>query len=152
TGYREAGIVGVENKPFYITDIRAWSKDKIIDFKNEKLIKITHETIPSFAFYYLMGHVKNLPQEFWPHLQGTSVTSVHTVDLRQNRIRAQGAEAFAKHLQGTQVHTLDLSWNGIGAQGAEALAKNIQGTQVHTLDLSWNGIGAQGAEALAKNI
>ncbi|NEJ83285.1 hypothetical protein GR268_43205, partial [Rhizobium leguminosarum] len=55
TGFGEAGIKGVENKPSYITHARAWGKDKIIDFKDEKSIKVTHETISSFAFYYLMG-------------------------------------------------------------------------------------------------
>ncbi|MHB9147864.1 MAG: hypothetical protein ACYC2U_05620 [Candidatus Amoebophilus sp.] len=58
-----------------------------------------------------MGHVKCLPQSFWPHLQGTSV---HTVDLSYNGICARGATEFSKHLQGTNVHTVGLSWNQIG--------------------------------------
>ncbi|MHB9148386.1 MAG: hypothetical protein ACYC2U_08520 [Candidatus Amoebophilus sp.] len=40
---------------------------------------------------------------------------------------AEGAEAFAKHLQGTRVHTVDLSENKIGDQGAKEFARLFQG-------------------------
>jgi hypothetical protein len=147
TGYRQVGLVGVEHKPFHITHTRAWSKDKEIDFTNDKLSKIKPETISSFAFYHLMGHVKKLPQSFWPYLQGTQV---HTVGLTYSGLHAQYAKEFAQHLQGTKVHTVVLSYNHIDVQGAFEFAKHLQGTRVHTNDLSLNRIGDQGAEEFAR--
>jgi hypothetical protein len=66
---------------------------------------------------------------------------VHTVNLSWNEIGDQGAEGFAKHLQGSQVHTVNLIWNEIGDQGAIEFAKHLQGTRVHTVDLTYNQIG-----------
>jgi Ran GTPase-activating protein (RanGAP) involved in mRNA processing and transport len=145
TGFREAGIVGVENKPCHISDTRSWVKRKVIDFR----IKggLASATIPSFAFYHLMGHISCLSHAFWPYLEGTNV---HTLDLSYNELGAQGARELAKALTGTQVHTLHLGSNKLGAQGARELAKALTGTQVHTLDLSYNELGAQGARELAK--
>jgi TPR repeat protein len=81
------------------------------------------------------------------HLKGTRV---HTVDLSGNRIEAQGAEAFAKHLQGTNVHTIKLSANRIDNQGAIGFARALQGTNVHTIKLSSNRIDNQGAIRFAR--
>ncbi|MHB9147130.1 MAG: F-box-like domain-containing protein [Candidatus Amoebophilus sp.] len=147
TGFREVGIVGVNSKPSHTVDKRSWVKRKEIDFGSNKLKELIPETIPSFAFYRLMGNVKNLPQSFWPYLQRTNI---HTLDLRWSKIGAQGAEVLVKHLQETRVHTVVLSGNYIGYKGAEAFAKHLQGTHVHTLNLSYNGIGAKGAIELAK--
>ena len=61
TGYREAGIVGVENKPTRIINARSLLKREEIDFRANKLKHLTPATIPSFAFYHLMGKVNNLP-------------------------------------------------------------------------------------------
>jgi hypothetical protein len=147
TGFREAGIVGVENKPSHIIDTHKWVKIKEIDFTSNKLEGLTPITIPSFAFYYLMGKISNLPQSFWTHLQETQV---HTLDLSGNWIVAAGALELAKALPATQVHTLDLYSNQIGAEGAQELAKALPATRVHTLDLGSNQIGAVGAKELAK--
>jgi hypothetical protein len=147
TGYREAGIVGVNNKPQHIIDTRNWVKRKEINFRNNKLKGLTPATIPSFAFYYLMGRVNNLPQEFWPYLKGTRV---HTLNLEDNKIGDQGARELAKALPATRVHTLNLGYNGIRDAGAIELAKYLQRTRVHTLYLSWNEIGDAGASELAK--
>jgi hypothetical protein len=176
TGFREAGIVGVENKTSHIIDARSWVKSKEIDFRNNKLKELTPATIPSFAFYYLMGQVHKLPQEFWPYLKGTNVhtlylnwnligdagaselakalpdTRVHTLHLGWNQIGDRGAIAFAKGLQGSQMQRVDLRGNQIGDAGAIELAKALQGTQVHTLDLASNRIGDRGAIGLAKNL
>jgi hypothetical protein len=64
TGLREAGVVGVENKPSYIIDTCGWVLKKQIDFKSKKLERLTPALIISFTFYHLIGHVMNLPQEF----------------------------------------------------------------------------------------
>jgi hypothetical protein len=147
TGYKEAGVVGVENKPSHIIGARSWVKREEIDFRNNKLKELTPATIPSFAFYHLIGQVNNLPQECWPYLKGTQV---YTLDLNHNKIEYQRAEALAKALPATRVHTLNLETNQIGDAGATELAKALPATQVHTLDLSYNQIGAQGAIELAK--
>jgi hypothetical protein len=149
TGYRQVGIVGVLNKPSHIVHAKGWTLKKEIYFRENRLAQIKPETIPSFAFYHLMGKVRNLSQEFWPHLQRTCV---HTVGLSWNKIGAEGAEALAMYLQGTCVHTLDLSYNYIGGQGAVGFAKSLQGTRVHTVNLSYNQIGDQGAVGFAKHL
>jgi hypothetical protein len=147
TGYREAGIVGVENKPCHIIDARSWVKRRGIHFRSNQLKELTPAAIPSFAFYHLMGHVNKLPQIFWPYLSGTQV---HTLILSFNEIGDAGAIELAKALPVTHVHTLDLNYNQIGAAGARELAKALPATHVHTLDLSWNQIGDAGAIELAK--
>ncbi|NEJ83851.1 hypothetical protein GR268_46230, partial [Rhizobium leguminosarum] len=74
TGYDQAGLVVVSHRSNQIMRTDAWIINKEIDFtNNEKLSKLTPETIPSFTFYQLMGQVKNLPKEFWPYLEGTKV-------------------------------------------------------------------------------
>jgi Ran GTPase-activating protein (RanGAP) involved in mRNA processing and transport len=147
TGFRQAGIVGVDNKPFHIIDTRGWIKNKKINFRNNKLKELTPATIPSFAFYHLMGHIEDLPQSLWPYLPGTQV---HILYLGSNQIGAAGASKLAKALPATRVHTLDLRSNEIGAAGASELAKALLDTRVHTLHLNWNRIGAAGARELAK--
>jgi hypothetical protein len=147
TGYRKAGIVGIENKPCHIIDTRGWVKSKEIDFRDDKLSQIKPEAIPRFAFYHLMGHVNNLPQSWWPYLPATQV---HTLYLKWNEIGAVGASELAKVLPATQVHTLRLGSNQIGAAGASELAKALPATQVHILDLGGNEIGVAGASELAK--
>jgi hypothetical protein len=149
TGFKETGIVGVENRAFYIIDRGGWTLKKEIDFRDNKLKTLTPATIPSFAFYHLMGYVNNLSQSFSPYLQGTRV---HTVNLTANRIGVRAAEAFARALKGTQVHTVNLTANGIGAKGAEAFARALEETRVHTVNLSNNQIGSQGAERFAKHL
>jgi hypothetical protein len=147
TGYREAGIVGIENNPHHIIDTWRWVKREKIDFRNNKLKELTPATIPSFAFYHLIGETKNLPQSFWSCLQGTQV---YTLNLEYNEIGDAGVIELAKALPGTQVHTLNLWYNQIGASGVKELAKALPGTQVHTLNLWYNEIGAAGARELAK--
>ncbi|MHB9147109.1 MAG: F-box-like domain-containing protein [Candidatus Amoebophilus sp.] len=111
TGFRKVGIVGVENKPQYMIDTQSWTSKKEIDFRNNKLFKSIPKTIPSFAFYHLMGKVKGLPKLFWPYLEGTQV---HTLDLDENEIGDAGAIELARALPRTQVHTLYLWGNEIG--------------------------------------
>jgi Ran GTPase-activating protein (RanGAP) involved in mRNA processing and transport len=174
TGFREAGMVGVENKPCHIIDARRWVKREKINFGGNKLKGLTPATIPSFAFCQLMGCALNLPESFWPYLRGTQVytlnlkhnyigaagarelakalpeTQVHTLDLRHNYIGDAGALELAKALPATRVQALNLKHNYIGAAGARELAKALPGTQVHTLDLGSNRIGAAGAIEFAK--
>jgi hypothetical protein len=149
TGYDQPGLVGVENRPSQYRNTDAWVINEEIDFSKDKLSKLTPETIPSFAFYQLMGQVKNLPKEFWPYLQGTSV---HTLDLSNNQIGAAGASQIAQHLQGTKVHTLDLAGNQIGDADASELAQHLKGTSVHTLYLGDNEIGDSGASQIAQHL
>jgi hypothetical protein len=111
TGYREAGMVGVKNKPFHIIDTRSWIEKKKIIFGGGKLKTITRKIIPSFDFYHLIGEVNRLPQNFWPYLKGTNV---HTLHLGNNQINGQVAVGLAKHPQETQVCTVNLNLNQIG--------------------------------------
>jgi hypothetical protein len=147
TGYREAGIVGVENNPHHIINIGGWTSKKETDFRESKLKTLTPTTIPRFAFYHLIGHVICLPQAFWPYLKGTQV---HTLDLRFNGIGDAGVRELATVLPATRVHTLDLRFNGIGAAGIRELATVLPATRVHTLGLNDNQIGAEGARELVK--
>jgi hypothetical protein len=139
TGFREINIVGLENKPFHITHTSGWVKNKTIIFSSDKLRTLTPATIPSFAFYYLMGQVEDLPEVYWPYLQETNV---HTVDLSGNQVWGQVAIEFARLLQGSRVHTVDLNSNYIDSQVAIQLARHLQETRVHTVDLQYNQIGA----------
>jgi hypothetical protein len=174
TDSRQTGIVGVKNRPQHIIDTRGWVKREEINFIDNKLKGLTLATIPSFAFYYLMGHVENLRKELWPYLKGTNVhtlylgqnnigdagaielakalpeTQMHTLDLSNNKIEATGASELARALLSTQVYTLNLGGNELGNAGAIELAKALPGTQVHTLDLGHNRIGDAGAIELAK--
>jgi hypothetical protein len=126
TGFSKAGIVGVENKPSHIIDTGGWATKEVINCKkdylnfyssnyknNNKFETLTPEVVPSFFFYQLMSKVMGLPQIFWPYLQGTNV---HTLDLCESELGAQGAEGFARLLQGTSVHTVDLSSNRAAAK------------------------------------
>jgi Ran GTPase-activating protein (RanGAP) involved in mRNA processing and transport len=176
TGYEQPGMVGVENKPSS-NRLALSLNTHTVDFK--KIQGLMPETISSFAFYQLMGQVKNLPSIFWVHIKGTHVysidlesnqigdlgtlgtaklakdlqgTSVHTVNLGNNQIGALGAAELAKNLKGTSVHTVNLWDNQIGPSGAGELAKNLKGTSVHTIYLSSNEIGDLGAGELAKNL
>jgi len=106
TGYDKPGLLGVENRPNPIITANYWVINKEIDFRKDQLTKLTSKTIPSVAFYQLMGKVKNLPKEFWPYLQSTRV---HTLDLGNNQVGDAGATQLAHHLQESSVHTLDLS-------------------------------------------
>jgi hypothetical protein len=149
TGYRETGVAGVENKPSYNNNTGGWVKEKEVNLKSKKLKRLVPATIPSFAFYHLMGDVRNLPRECWPYLQGTQV---HTLALRHNKLKDEGMGELAYNLQGAKVHTLDLNGNYIGDRGAVEFALALQGTQVHTIYLGRNGIGDQGAIALSEHL
>jgi hypothetical protein len=146
TGYEQPGMVGVENKPSS-NRLALSLNTHTVDFK--KIQGLMPETISSFAFYQLMGQVKNLPSIFWAHIQGTNI---HTINLGRNQIGTLGAAELVKNLQGTSVHTIHLGYNGIGASGAAELAKNLKGTSVHTIDLRENQIGDSGAAELVKNL
>jgi len=139
TGYDQPGLVGVENRPSQYMNTDAWVINKGVDFRKDKLSKLTPETIPSFLFYRFFGKIHNLPKIFWSYMPGTQV---HTLYLNYNQIGDAGASELAKALPGTQVHTLYLQGNQIRDAGASELAKALPGTQVHTLYLSWNQIGA----------
>ncbi|MHB9147108.1 MAG: F-box-like domain-containing protein [Candidatus Amoebophilus sp.] len=139
TGFREINIVGLENKPFHITHTSGWVKNKAIIFSSDKLRPENPATIPSFAFYYLMGQVEDLPEVYWPYLQETNV---HTVDLSGNQVWGQVAIEFARLLQGSRVHTVDLNSNYIDSRVAIQLARQLQETRVSMVDLQYNQIGA----------
>jgi Ran GTPase-activating protein (RanGAP) involved in mRNA processing and transport len=145
TSYEAPGKVGTKNKPKTSIPTEWAINKRVIDFNERE--ELTPESILSFPFYQLTGMLLSPPLTFWPYIKGTSV---HTVDLSNNQIGAQGAADLVKALQGTRVHTVDLSDNQIGAQGAVDLAKALQGTSLHTVNLSGNEIGAQGAADLAK--
>jgi Ran GTPase-activating protein (RanGAP) involved in mRNA processing and transport len=147
TGYEQPGIVGVKNKPSTNCLVKYLGLNtRTVNIAAERL---TLKTISSFAFYQLMGQVRNLPAIFWAHIKGTNV---HTINLEENQIGDSGAVKLAKNLQGTRVHTIDLKYNEIGDSGATEVVKNLQGTRVHTIDLGYNRIGDSGAVKLAKNL
>jgi hypothetical protein len=149
TGFRQPGIVGVENKSLYIINTSNWTKNKEIDFQDSKLKKLTPQTIPSFLFYQLMQSVKNLPPAFWPYLKESQV---HILNLDYNYIRVKEAITLGRYLQGTNIHTLILSDNQLKVTGTIALVKQLQETNVHTLDLSCNQISDTGAIGLAQHL
>ena len=180
TGLKQLGVVGVENKPFHIINTSGWIIKREINFSEGKLIQIKPEAIPSFAFYRLIGRVKDLPQKFWPYIKHTNIHTVYIhVDEYDNYLNAQDAIEFAKYLQGTNVHTavfensrmgsqsaiefvkylqgtnvceVDLGGSCISPQGAEGIAKHLQGTRVHTIHLNGNNLSDQGAVILAKHL
>jgi hypothetical protein len=154
TGYRQAGIVGVENKPCHIIDTRRWTKSKAVDFRDINLKTLTPTTIPSFAFFHLIENAEYLPKVLFPYLKETNIHTLNFVwaDRNYTPIGAQGTIELAKYLQVSKVHTLNLRGSEIGAQGAEALAKHLQGTKLYRLDLSGNRIGAQGAIQIAQHL
>ncbi|KAK3268265.1 hypothetical protein CYMTET_23226 [Cymbomonas tetramitiformis] len=92
-----------------------------------------------------------------------SNTSLNTLDLRDNKIRPEGAEALAvaltpntKGVFNTSLNTLRLGGNRIGSKGAKALAVALTPNAVgvfngslSTLNLEGNRIGSKGAKALA---
>lgn len=149
TGFSQLGVVGLDNKPIHVIDTRAWVAKKPINFYwKKKLRQLTPESMPTFAFYHLMGHVKHLPRTFWAYLQGSNI---HNLDLEYNKIGAEGARALAQCLAQThQIHSLGLWGNDIGAEGAKALAQYLPQTQIHNLDLGCSEIGDEGTKALAE--
>ncbi|MHB9147555.1 MAG: F-box protein [Candidatus Amoebophilus sp.] len=147
TGTPQISVVGVMNKAHHIIDTRGWVKDKEINFRSQKLNQSIPETIPSFAFYHLMGSVRNLSQSFWPYLQGTNV---HTLDLSNNDIDNKGIIELVKVLPRTQIHTLDLGDNNIDDKDIIEVAKVLPYTQIHTLWLDYTEIGYKGVVELAK--
>ncbi|MHB9148201.1 MAG: F-box-like domain-containing protein [Candidatus Amoebophilus sp.] len=174
TGYRQAGIIGVENRPNHIINTDAWTIKREINFRKGKLRKLTPETIPSFAFYLLIGKVRNLPQAFWPYLQRTNVrtldlsndkiedadmielakvlpyTQIYTLNLSNNRIKDADMIAFFRVLPQTQIHILDLCDNDIDDKGIIELAKVLPQTQIDTLYLDYNVIKYEDIVGLAK--
>ena len=143
----QVSVVGVMNKARHIIDTRGWVKDKEINFRSKKLNQSIPETIPSFAFYHLMGSVSNLSQSFWPYLQETNV---HTLDLSNNDLDNQGIVELVKVLPRTRIHTLDLGDNDIDDKDIIEVAKVLPYTQIHTLWLDYTKIGCKGVVELAK--
>jgi len=77
TDYIQVGLVGIANKPTVFFHTPSWVNDKTIDFRKSKLSNLSPYTIPSFFFYRLLGNVKDLPQDFWPYIQGTQIHILH---------------------------------------------------------------------------
>ena len=77
-------------------------------------------------------------------------TTVTSVDLVNNNISEEGAQALATALMtNTTVTSVDLGINIIDAEGAQALATALMtNTTVTHVDLVNNSIGAEGAQAL----
>ena len=147
TNTPQVSVVGVMNKVRHIIDTRGWIKDKEINFRSKKLNKLIPETIPSFAFYHLMGSVRNLPQSFWPYLQGTNV---HMLDLSNNEIDNKDIIELVKVLPRTQIHSLDLGDNDIDDKDIIEVARVLPYTQIHTLWLDYTEIRCKSVVELAK--
>ncbi len=122
--------------------------DMEIDVELTKRPNFTHETIPSLLFFRLLGEVTGLPQEFWPHLQGTRI---HTLNFYNWGACYQGLDAvtLVKHLENTRVETLDLTGNALNEEQTIKLAKHLPKTPLKILNLRGNNIGA-GAIKLLK--
>jgi Ran GTPase-activating protein (RanGAP) involved in mRNA processing and transport len=90
----------------------------------------------------LRGSLKN-------KLRGGFIDKKANLDLSNNNIGDEGAQAVAAVLRGSPVQQLGLGYNKIGAAGAKALADVLRGSPVQQLDLMDNKIGAAGAKALA---
>lgn len=80
-------------------------------------------------------------------LKGTKVAKL---DLGDNEIGDDGAEAIGKALPGTNVTKIFLPSNGISAAGAKALGEALRETQVILLHLWNNIIGDDGAKYLGE--
>ena len=78
-------------------------------------------------------------------------SSLATLNLRGNMIKAQGARSLASVLgQCSSLATLDLGGNDIRAEGARSLAGALQQcSSLAMLDLGGNNIRAEGARGLA---
>ncbi len=75
-----------------------------------------------------------------------------TVDLRSNKIGAEGAKALAEALKtNASLTTVNLEGNEVGDEGAKALAEALKtNASLTTVDLWGNKIGDEGAKALSE--
>lgn len=79
-------------------------------------------------------------------LPGSTITNL---SLRSNNIGSKGARAIAAALPGSSVIRLDLKHNKITDKGAEAIAAALPYSLLTKLDLGWNKIGGAGIGAIA---
>ena len=81
-------------------------------------------------------------------------TTLQSLDLSDNYIRADGAAAIGKGLgSNTALQSLDLYNNFIGDKGAAAIVTGLgANTVLQSLGLSNNNIGAEGAVAIGKGL
>lgn len=79
------------------------------------------------------------------------LNSMTKLDLGNNYIDAEGAEALALLLKTSSLLRLDLGYNQIGPEGAKALAGSLKDS-LRKLDLFGNDIGDEGAAALAEGL
>jgi uncharacterized protein (TIGR02996 family) len=74
---------------------------------------------------------------------------IHTLDLADNRLTAEGFPAFASTPNLSGLKTLFLDGNRIGAAGVQALAASPHLAGLTALDLTANRMGNEGALSLA---
>ena len=80
------------------------------------------------------------------------IPNLEILDLRQNKIGAEGATGLGKNVSWTNLTRLYLWENNIGDEGATGLGKNVSWTNLTGLYLLENNIGDEGATGLGKNV
>jgi hypothetical protein len=148
TGYREAGIVGLENKPQHIIDARGWTKKSEISYELIPFGLIGPEDTPSFAFYRLMGIVEGLTLDFGSYLKYTNIHTLSSFYIDD----AADIIQLAEYLKGAKVHTLGLNFNDIGEEAAAVLPKLFQGTNVHKLCLDHSSLETSAVEEILEQL
>ncbi|NEJ84103.1 hypothetical protein GR268_47585, partial [Rhizobium leguminosarum] len=102
---------------------------KLVATQQKTSLYLEHEGLDKNDIVFLINHP----------LFKNNCKTYQTINLKRNRIGAEGAILVAQHLQGTNVQNLALGGNEIGPEGAIELIKHLQGTSIHTLDLFING-------------
>jgi uncharacterized protein (TIGR02996 family) len=80
-----------------------------------------------------------------------NLASLTHLDVRSNNIRDTGAKAVAESPHLRRLTVLDLAGNGIGGPGLQALATSDNLDRLRTLNLAGNFIGGDSVRALAES-
>ncbi len=75
---------------------------------------------------------------------------VSSLDLWENDIGPEGAQAIANSASLKNLTSLNLWYNNIGPEGAQAIANSESLKNLTSLDLGSNGIGIEGENAIKK--
>ena len=114
----------------------------------EKKLKDSNLILPSLKIkgIYTDDKIKDNHIQTICEIIRSNNTSITSIDLANNFIGVEGAEAIAKALESnTSITSIDLANNFIGDAGAEAIAN----TSLTSISLVGNNIGDAGAKAIA---
>jgi len=138
TGYSTPGLIGVLHKP----DLKYVLKTPTIEHNiNFKLFST--QTIPSFFFYQFVRGAFNLPQAFWPYLEGTHIRTVSFLNSNGFFNMSPDKVAildFLDYLKKTDINTINLENSGIEDVMLEEIAEKLKSTSVRNISLAQNNI------------